>query len=56
LYETPWYFIQSGETDAPAYYATYFTLLHRWADQRQLPFTAQEARYQDDLWLMIRDD
>lgn len=55
LYETPWYFIQSGETDAHEYYTTYFTLLHRWADQRRLPFTAREAEYQEYLWLMIRE-
>ncbi len=55
LYETQWYFIQSGETDPHEYYTTYFTLLHRWADQKQLPFTQQEADYQEYLWLMIRE-
>jgi len=55
LYETQWYFIQSGESEAREYYATYFALLHRWADQRHIPFTQRDAEYQDYLWLMIRD-
>ena len=55
LYETPWYFIQSGEAEPHDYYTTYFALLHRWADQRRLPFTTREAEYQEYLWLMIRD-
>jgi hypothetical protein len=55
LYETQWYFIQSGEDDPHVYYATYFELLHRWADQRQLPFTPREAEYQEYLWHMIRE-
>lgn len=55
LYETQWYFIQSGETDPHKYYATYFALLHRWADQKQLPLTQREAEYQEYLWLMIRE-
>jgi hypothetical protein len=55
LYETQWYFIQSGETDPHEYYATYFALLHRWADQKRLPLTQREADYQEYLWLMIRE-
>ena len=54
LYETQWYFIQSGEDDPYDYYATYFALLHRWADQKRIPFTEREARYQEELWAMIR--
>jgi len=46
LYETQWYFIQSGQDDAHAFYATYFELLHRWADHYQIPVTSKDIEYQ----------
>jgi hypothetical protein len=49
LYETQWYFIQSGEQDARLFYESYFYYLHRWADRFHLPFTDREAQYQADL-------
>lgn len=53
LYETQWFFIQSGEDEARSYYTTYFDLLHRWADQKRIPFTQREANYQTYLLQMI---
>ena len=49
LYETEWYFIQSGEQDALRFYETYFYYLHRWADRFSIPLTSREARYQEEL-------
>ena len=46
LYETQWYFIQSGEDDSYAYYTEYMELLHRWADTKKLPLTQREYEYQ----------
>lgn len=49
LYETQWYFIQSGEQDAPTFYDTYFYYLHRWADCFNIPITHREVHYQTEL-------
>lgn len=46
LYETQWYFIQSGQDDARSFYATYFELLHRWADHYHIPVTPKDIEYQ----------
>ncbi len=49
LRETPWYFIQSGEQNAPLFYETYFYYLHRWAERFSLPVTARDIRFQEEL-------
>ena len=49
LYETQWYFIQSGEQDAAAFYDAYFYYLHRWADRFTIPVTHRDAQYQAEL-------
>jgi hypothetical protein len=46
LYETQWYFIQSGQDDARTFYGTYFELLHRWADRYHIPITSKDIQYQ----------
>lgn len=53
LYETQWFFIQSGEDEPRVYYTTYFELLHRWADRKRIPFTQREADYQTYLLHML---
>lgn len=55
LYETKWYFIQSGKDDAREFYATYFDLLHRWADRYQIPVTSREIQYQTYLIQFLDD-
>lgn len=46
LYETPWFFLQSGQDHALTFYETYFYLLHRWADRFNLHHTEKEREYQ----------
>lgn len=53
LYETEWFFIQSGEDDARMYYSSYFELLHKWADQKHIPFTKRDHEYQKYLLDML---
>jgi len=55
LYETQWYFIQSGQDDARIFYATYFNLLHRWADHYKIPITEKDIKYQTYLIQFLDD-
>jgi len=55
LRETEWFFIQSGEGNARAYYETYITLLHRWADIFRLPYTPKDLSFQVELLQSLPD-
>jgi hypothetical protein len=55
LYETQWFFIQSGNDDSYRFYMTYINLLHRWADHFHLPHTLEEKRYEAYLWESITE-
>ena len=50
LRETEWFFIQSGREEKRDFYEAYFFYLHRWADRFSLPYTQEEASYQEELW------
>jgi hypothetical protein len=49
LRETEWFFLQSGEDDARAFYEAYFFYLHRWADRFGVNHTQEEMDYQEGL-------